>query len=241
MMILCQEIEFGYFGQPVLSNVTLSIKQAETLAILGRSGCGKTTLLHLLSGILHPTGGIIRFERPIHNGYAFAFQNPVFFPWLTVEQNIIHICLQNHVSPDPERFLKEFGLAGAESKYPWQLSGGMQRRLSIAMALSLQRPLLLLDEPGSGLDDWTKETLLDVLDITLEERKTTCVFTSHSLFDAVFLADRIILLGASPAKVLLEYQVNLPRPRLRMADAFSHLMHEVEQLRSAMSPYRVDP
>ena len=116
----------------------------------------------------------------------------------------------------------------------------MQRRLSIAMALSLQRPLLLLDEPGSGLDDWTKETLLDVLDVTLEERKTTCVFTTHNLFEAVFLADRIVLLGHSPAKVLLEYQVQLPRPRLRAENSFGQIMHEVERLRAALEPHRDD-
>jgi NitT/TauT family transport system ATP-binding protein len=129
-------------------------------------------------------------------------------------------------------------LENAETKYPWQLSGGMQRRLSVAMALSLQRPLLLLDEPGSGLDDWTKETLLDVLDVTLDERKTTCVFTTHNLFEAVFLADRIILLGGSPAKVALEYEVKLPRPRLRAEEAFGQIMHEVERLRAALAPYR---
>jgi NitT/TauT family transport system ATP-binding protein len=239
-MISCQAVDFGYSGQHVLSGVTLNIRRTETLVLLGRSGCGKTTLLKLLSGILRPDAGSISYESPIENAYAFAFQSPVFFPWLTVWQNVSRVCELNGVIPDPGQFLKPFGLAEAETKYPWQLSGGMQRRLSIAMALSLQRPLLLLDEPGSGLDDWTKETLLNVVDVTLEERRTTCVATTHSLFEAVFLADRIILLGQTPTKVLLEYDVNLPRPRFRARDAFAQMMHEVERLRIALDPYRED-
>jgi|SRR5208282_26966 len=239
-MISCHNVDFGYNGQPVLRGVSLDIQRAETLALLGRSGCGKTTLLKLLSGILRPNAGSIQYESPIENSYAFAFQSPVFFPWLTVQENVVRVCEFNGVKPDAGQFLQPFGLADAEAKYPWQLSGGMQRRLSIAMALSLQRPLLLLDEPGSGLDDWTKETLLDVLDVTLEQRKTTCVFTTHNLFEAVFLADRIVLLGHSPAKVLMEYKVQLPRPRLRAEDAFRQIMHEVERLRAALEPHRED-
>jgi NitT/TauT family transport system ATP-binding protein len=237
-MISCAHVDFAYGGQPVLHDISLDIRPAETLALLGRSGCGKTTLLKLLSGILLPASGSIQYQFPIENGYAFAFQTPVFFPWLTVEQNVVKLCNFNDVEPDAAHFLNPFGLLTAQGKYPWQLSGGMRRRLSIAMALSLQRPLLLLDEPGSGLDDWTKETLLDVLDRTLEERKTTCVFTTHNLFEAVFLADRIILLGGVPAKVLLEYEVTLPRPRFRLQDTFGQIMHEVERLRDALLPYR---
>ena len=150
------------------------------------------------------------------------------------------MCEYNDVKPDASQFLQPFGLEAAAAKYPWQLSGGMQRRLSVAMALSLQRPILFLDEPGSGLDDWTKETLLEVLDVTLEKRETTCVFTTHNLFEAVFLADRIVLLGHTPAKVLMEYTVQRPRPRLRAAEAFGLIMHEVEKLRAALEPHRED-
>jgi NitT/TauT family transport system ATP-binding protein len=237
-MISCEQVDFAYSGQPVLRGISLTIRRAETVALLGRSGCGKTTLLKLLAGILRPSSGSILYESPPENSFAFVFQSPVFFPWLTVQQNVVKLCEFNGVRPEAARFLQPFGLAGAGSKYPWQLSGGMRRRLSIAMALSLQRPLLLLDEPGAGLDDWTKETLLDVLDVTLEERKTTCVFATHNLFEAAFLADRIILLGGSPAKVLLEHEVKLARPRLHGEDAFGQLVHEVERLRAALLPYR---
>lgn len=237
-MISCRNIEFRYKCSPVLRDLSLSVQPAERIVVLGRSGCGKTTLLKLLAGILRPSAGEIVHDGPIENFYAFAFQSPVFFPWLTVEENVVKVCELNRVAPDPKQFLAPFGLADAWSKYPWQLSGGMQRRLSIAMALSLQRPLLLLDEPGAGLDDWTKETLLGVLDVTLETRKTTCVATTHNLFEAAFLADRIILLGQSPAKVLLEFEVRLSRPRLQNGDAYTRLSREVERLRDALKPYR---
>lgn len=239
-MITCNKVDFDYSGQPVLNDISLKIQKAETLALLGRSGCGKTTMLKLLSGILLPSSGSIRYEFPVKNGYAFAFQTPVFFPWLRVRENVSRVCELNGIKTDSSRFLRPFELVDSENKYPWQLSGGMQRRLSIAMALSLERSLLLLDEPGSGLDDWTKETLLDVLDNTLEERQTTCVVTTHNLFEAVFLADRIVLLGGSPARVLLEYEVNLSRPRMRTTNAFAKIMREVERVRSTLEHYRLE-
>lgn len=237
-MISCRNIEFHYRSSAVLRDFSLSIQDGERIVVLGRSGCGKTTLLKLLAGILRPTCGEVVRDGPVDNFYAFSFQSPVFFPWLTVEENVVKVCELNGVVSDARQFLQPFGLIEAVEKYPWQLSGGMQRRLSIAMALSLQRPLLLLDEPGGGLDDWTKETLLNVLETTLEIRKTTCVATTHNLFEAVFLADRIILMGQSPTRVLLELEVKLPRPRLQNGRAYGRLSREVERLRETLNAYR---
>ncbi len=237
-MIICEDIEFTYTTPPVLRGLCLTIRPGERLVVLGRSGCGKTTLLKLIAGILRPTAGSVTHDGLDRNWYAFAFQAPVFFPWLTVKENVVTICELNGIPSEPNEFLCPFGLDEATSKYPWQLSGGMQRRLSVAMVLSLQRPVLFLDEPGSGLDDWTKETFLSILETTLETRKTTCVATTHSLFEAVALADRIILLGESPARVLLEFKVELKRPRLQNGSAYAGLVHEMERLRCALKPYR---
>lgn len=217
------------FGPQVvaLQDVSLQVQPGEIVALVGTSGCGKSTLLRIVAGLEAPsTGRVLIGGAPVagpHPAVGFLFQEPRLLPWLTVRQNvefgIAHL-------PTPERAarsagaLNRVGLADFAGAWPRQLSGGMAQRAAIARALVARPELLLLDEPFSALDPFTKMDLQDhLLDIWADDRPTL-VLVTHDLEEALVLADRVVVLRSRPGRVHHTFAVDLPRPRRRTAPDF---------------------
>ncbi|MUT64409.1 ATP-binding cassette domain-containing protein [Paenibacillus sp. NEAU-GSW1] len=195
-----------------LENVSFEVYSNEFVSLLGPSGCGKSTLLRLMADLLQPSTGYIAIgdqhprEARLKRKFGIVFQSATLFEWRTVKDNIelpmeIMGVKKSEYSAISNQLLELVGLSKFKDHYPWQLSGGMQQRVAIARALSLDPPLLLMDEPFSALDEFTKEKLqLDLLEIKRQTNKTI-VFVTHSIPEAVFLSDRIIVLSAHPGRV----------------------------------------
>ena len=211
-------------GEPVLAleNICLEIAEGEFVAVVGPSGCGKSTLLKILAGLLPKTEGHIFLQgdpvtRP-RRDIGVVFQSPVLLPWRTVLGNVLLPAQVLHLDLPTFRqrafdLLKMVGLAGFENKFPHELSGGMQQRVAIGRALLNDPSLLLMDEPFGALDAMTREYMnLELMRIWKESRKTI-FFITHSIPEAVFLADRVVVLSCRPARVIEVVQVELPRPR----------------------------
>lgn len=207
-------MRFGKKGHEItaLQQVSFEIYRNEFVSLLGPSGCGKSTLLRLMADLLEPTEGriTIQNEHPrevrLRRKFGIVFQNPTLFEWRTVKQNIelpLEVLGQkkSQYIALTEQLIELVGLTAFKHSYPWQLSGGMQQRVAIARALALDPPILLMDEPFSALDEFTKEKLqLELLDIKQKTNKTV-VFVTHSIPEAVFLSNRVIVLSAHPGKV----------------------------------------
>ena len=204
-------------GRPVLNHLDLDIAPGEFLAIIGPSGCGKSTLLRLIADLDQPDQGTLdRSEEDVD--LAFVFQDPCLLPWRSVIENVaLPLELQgvprHHRMPAAEALLKTVGLEQAQGKFPQQLSGGMKMRVSLARALITRPDLLLLDEPFAALDDITRHHLDDHLQSLWLNHPMTVVFITHSLSEAVYLADRVILLSAGGGDITLDYKVPLAHPR----------------------------
>jgi NitT/TauT family transport system ATP-binding protein len=205
-----------------LSHVDLTVDRGEFLAVVGRSGCGKSTLLRLIAGLLTPTAGRIRVDgtpvtRP-RRDVALMFQRPALLPWRSVLDNVmlpaeIFGWPRRERRRDAAELLEKVGLAGFEKQLPHELSGGMQQRVAICRAL-IQRPrLLLMDEPFSALDALTREELAVELQRIHMQLRTTVVFVTHAISEAVLLADRVVVLSSRPGQVRKVVDVDIPRPR----------------------------
>jgi NitT/TauT family transport system ATP-binding protein len=205
-----------------LTGIELDIRDGEFVTIVGPSGCGKTTLLKILSGLLPKTAGTITLKGSPIDGprpdIGLVFQAPVLLPWRTVLDNAlfpIEVLKRNkrEYIGRAEELLSLVGLAGFEDKYPYELSGGMQQRNAIVRALIHDPAVLLMDEPFGALDAMTRETMnLELLRIWREAGKTV-LFVTHSIPEAVFLADRIVVLSRRPGTIIEVIDVGLPRPR----------------------------
>jgi NitT/TauT family transport system ATP-binding protein len=205
-----------------LRNFSLEVGKGETLAIVGPSGCGKTTILKIIAGLLPPTrgqvvvAGLSPLESRLRRTFSFMFQRPVLLPWLTVRQNVQ---LPGSISGSVEAINKAdslielVGLSGFEDAYPRQLSGGMQSRASLARALSLNPEILLMDEPFGSLDDMTRETMQDESLNILKASQKTVVFVTHSIEEAIYMSDRVIVLSRRPGGILLDIPILLPKAR----------------------------
>jgi len=221
-------LRFAYNGTPVLLDINLSITEGEFVCLLGPSGCGKTTLLRLLAGLETPSSGNMswkgrRIEGPsLERGVVC--QDYSLFPWMSLVNNITLALTKSHPGTDKKwrlnlakEFLDMVGLADAARKHPSELSGGMQQRGAIARTLALGSPVLLMDEPFGALDPVNRAKLQDlVLELcsNANSRKTV-VFVTHDIEEALFLADRVVMLGSSPGRIIEEMRVPLGRPRLR--------------------------
>jgi len=204
--------------------------------LLGPSGSGKTTILNLLAGFLDSTEGEILVAGRRVSGpgpdRAMVFQDYGLLPWQTVQGNV-NIALKIQGVPKAERearvaeYIELVGLAGATSKYPHQLSGGMQQRVSIARALAMHPVMLLMDEPFGGLDAHTRLLMQGELVKIWEETRKTVLFVTHSVDEAIYLADRVLIIGESPGHILEDIAVDLPRPRNRTSEAFNRIKREV--------------
>jgi ABC-type nitrate/sulfonate/bicarbonate transport system ATPase subunit len=206
----------------VLDRLRFSIKDKEFLCLLGKSGCGKTTVANLMAGLIPCTEGRVTINGvpvdPLRHELAFVFQEPSLWPWRTVRDNIkIGLVIKGVPREEIDRRIREMvdlvGLKGFEDYYPYQISGGMKQRVAIARAFAVDADLILMDEPFAALDAQTRATMqAEVLRIW-EKRTTTVVFVTHSLEEAVYLAQRIIVLSEKPARIKASFTVDLPRPR----------------------------
>jgi NitT/TauT family transport system ATP-binding protein len=216
---------FGADGAGVLAleNIDLEVPDSQFVAIVGPSGCGKSTLLSLVAGLRPPSKGTLlcdgeRITRPVPRKIGMIFQEANLLPWLTAVDNVA-FPLKLRGEPKIERraaakdMLALTGLTGFEDKLPHQLSGGMKQRVAIARAFANDPEILLMDEPFAALDEQTRMLLGDELLRIWSETRKTVLFVTHSLNEAVYLADRIIVLSARPGRIVDDVAVDLPRPR----------------------------
>ena len=206
-----------------LLETTFDIRRGELLALIGPSGCGKSTLLNVIGGLLDPTTGTVevgnkRVAGPMPQDIAYVFQENALFPWNTVLENIkLGMLFQGVAKAEHEararQSLQAVGLADFADHYPGQLSGGMRQRAALARALSLDTPVLLMDEPFGALDEQTRMVLGEDLSVLLSRTRKTIVFVTHSLGEAVFLADRVAVFSARPGRIKEVISVDEPHPR----------------------------
>jgi NitT/TauT family transport system ATP-binding protein len=211
-------------ARTVLADVTFEVRDGEFLCVVGGSGTGKTTLLRALAGLQRPSGGELLFDGQAIVGpsrdRAIIFQDysKALLPWRTVRGNIA-LSLEARSVPTQEReasideLVAKMGLTRAQDQYPGQLSGGMQQRVQIARCLAQEPKILLMDEPFGALDAMTRQTLQDEILQLAGDKKMTVVFITHDLEEAIYLGDRVVVLGGAPATVIEMVEVGLPRPR----------------------------
>jgi ABC-type nitrate/sulfonate/bicarbonate transport system ATPase subunit len=221
---------------PVLGAVDLAIAPNEFVALVGRSGCGKTTLLNIIAGLETASAGEVRVGGATvtgpGQGKGVVFQQNALFPWLTALGNVA-FAARNRGLPRAGAdalaadLLRLVGLEDAAPKYPVELSGGMQQRVAIARALALDPAILLMDEPFGALDEITRTEMQDELLRVWEARRKTVVFVTHSITEALILADRVLVLAPRPGRVVLERRVDLPRPRRRGDPALGALADDI--------------
>lgn len=217
-------IRFPGAEHSILEDLSLTVERGEFLSLVGPSGCGKSTLLKLLAGLLIPTEGTLEkpsSERGVTNRVGFVFQHPTLLPWRTAEANLqLPLELgaakdQRRLTPeDCRQLLQQVGLSAADaSKRPAELSGGMQMRLSLARALTPNPDVLLLDEPFAAVDDLLRVRLQEDVRRLHNERRLTTILVTHNLHEAVFLSDRVIILGGSPSTMRADISVRTSKPR----------------------------
>ena len=209
-----------------LTGVSLDIQKGEFISLLGPSGCGKTTLLRIVADLLQPTSGEVLIEGSsteaarLNRKYGMVFQSPVLYEWRTVRKNIeLPLELMKVKKEDrkdrAEKMLELVGLTKFADHYPHQLSGGMQQRVGIARALAIRPEILLMDEPFSALDEFTREKLHEDLLRIWSKTNKTVLFVTHNIAEAVFLSDRVCVLSPHPGRLSAVVDINLPRPRTK--------------------------
>lgn len=219
MDVLLEDVGFTYGSLPVLSGVSFEIKSGETTALIGPSGCGKSTLLSLVGGMLQQQRGRIvsvgSAPSECLNPFTFVFQDFALLPWRSVAGNV-ELALEHHRLTERERaarvddVLALCGLREFARAYPKQLSGGMRQRVGLARALAVRPALLLMDEPLSALDAQTRELLMDELLSIWARERTTTLYVTHNLDEALRLADQIIVLSRRPGRVVRSFRPELP-------------------------------
>ncbi|GAB4062833.1 ABC transporter ATP-binding protein [Uliginosibacterium sediminicola] len=220
-------------GLQALGEIDLSLQPGEFVSIVGPSGCGKSTLLRIIAGLMAPSGG--SYQRPQGIETAFVFQDAALLPWRTILDNA-QLLMELEGYPRSEyqararTALQRVGLAGFESAYPHQLSGGMRMRLSLARALALQPQLLLLDEPLAAVDELTRDVLQEELSQLWQAAGFTAVLVTHNVHEAVYLSNRVVVMSPRPGRILdvIDVPFAFPRaPELRAEAGFAELTGRV--------------
>jgi len=226
MALQARGVQFSYIDHTTherlraIERLDLEIPEGQFVSIVGPSGCGKSTFLKIVNGLLPEYEGEIEVLEPASKGMAHAmvFQDAALFPWFSILSNVAY-GLRCQGVPGKEAharalpFIKMVGLEGFESKYPYQLSGGMQQRANLARALTVDPEILLMDEPFAALDAQTRELMqAELLRIWAEARKTV-LFITHQIDEAIYLADRVVVMSARPGRILADIPVDLGRPR----------------------------
>ncbi|HSO58626.1 MAG TPA: ABC transporter ATP-binding protein [Paenisporosarcina sp.] len=203
-----------------IEDISLDIKDGEFVCLVGPSGCGKTTLLRILAGLENQSSGDFTIEKSEQDrpNQSMVFQERGILPWLTVEENVAFGLSMRHLPKSliKERtayFINKVGLTKFSKMYPKELSGGMKQRVSIARAFANDSEILLMDEPFGALDEQNKYILQEELLTIWSETKKTVLFITHSIDEALYLSDRVLLMSAQPGKILSELKIDLPRPR----------------------------
>ncbi len=233
-----------------LSGVDLQVAEHDFVSFIGPSGCGKTTLLRVVADLEQPSSGTVLVdgnspeEARLKLRYGYIFQAPALYPWRTVEKNVM-LPLEIMGFPVAERrerarrYLELVNLSGFERKFPWQLSGGMQQRVSIGRALSFDPALLLMDEPFGALDEIVRDHLNEQLLRLWDKTRKTVLFVTHSISEAVFLSTKVVVMSARPGRIIDIIDCNFPPERtleIRETPEFIKIAHRVRQgLRSGHS------
>ncbi len=234
-----------------LSSIDLGVAAGEFVSLIGPSGCGKTTLLRVIADLEHPTEGSITVngvhpeQARLQRAYGYVFQAPALYPWRTVIRNVtlpLEVMGLERAEREARavKYLDMVGLNGFERKFPWQLSGGMQQRVSIARALSFEPQLLLMDEPFGALDEITRDHLNEQLIGLWEQTRKTVIFVTHSISEAVFLSTRIVVMSPRPGRIIEVIDCDLPAKRkldIRETPEFLAIAHRVRQALRAGHSY----
>ena len=237
-----------------LEGIDLEVAPREFVSLIGPSGCGKSTLLRIVGDLIQPSSGEVvvngksAHQARVDRDYGIVFQDAVLYDWRTVSKNIalpLEMAGWDRAkrSRRVEEMLELVELAGFGDHHPWQLSGGMQQRVSIARALSFSPPLLLMDEPFGALDEMTRERMNSELLRIWEEAGATVVFVTHSIAEAVFLSTRVVVMSPRPGRITGVVEVDLPQPRgvrTREEPRFAELVREVRRLLRAGGGFDVE-
>jgi NitT/TauT family transport system ATP-binding protein len=229
-----------------LQDINLEVEQGEFISLIGPSGCGKSTLLRIVADLIQPSGGTVTVSGKTaeqarkDREYGFVFQSPTLYDWRTVIKNV-QLPLEIMKYPKEKRdqrardMLRLVELGEFENKYPWQLSGGMQQRVSIARALAFQPGILLMDEPFGALDEMTRERMNnELLRIWGSIEKMTVIFVTHSISEAVYLSSRVVVLSPRPGRIAEIIDINLPRPRGPETRDMEDYFHLTSRVRHAL-------
>jgi NitT/TauT family transport system ATP-binding protein len=242
----------GATGVTALEGIDLAIRPGEFVSLIGPSGCGKSTLLRLIGDLTTPSAGSIEVngkparQARLDRDYGMVFQAPVLMDWRTVAKNIeLPLEIMGYAPADrasrSAELAKLVELDGFEDRHPWQLSGGMQQRVAIARALAFDPKLLLMDEPFGALDEMTRERMnLELMRIWGRTR-TTVVFVTHSIPEAVFLSTRVIVMSARPGRISKVVDVDLPQPRTNDTRETERYFELVTEVREALRHRETEP
>ena len=229
-------------ARPVLEKINLAVAKGEFVSLIGPSGCGKSTILKLIAGLAAPTSGTIRVDgmtpENARETISFVFQDATLLPWRTVKQNIgLGLELEHVASERREKeiagLLELVGLNHVAQSYPRELSGGMRMRVSIARSLATNPRLMLLDEPFAALDEMSRDRLNEEILRLRAEQDWTAVFVTHSVSEAVFLSDRIVVLAPNPGRIYAEFPVEFPAARtaaIRNSPEFDAVVSRVSHM-----------
>jgi len=224
-------------GVTALAAIDLAVASGEFIGVLGPSGCGKSTLLRIIAGLVEPSAGHLERPADLVGRIGFVFQDPTLMPWATVSDNIyLPLRLQgvtrNAATPRIAEMLDSLGLGEFAGIYPRQLSGGMRMRVSIARALVTEPALLLLDEPFAALDEITRFKLNEDLRALWRRHRCTVIFVTHSVFESVFLSNRIVVMTKRPGRIVADLTIDLPETRdnaLRLSDRYADCCRTVSR------------
>lgn len=227
-----------------LTAIDCTVRSGEFVSLIGPSGCGKTTLLRAAAGLLRPSEGQLRVlggapgERAVARQTGLVMQDPGLLPWRTVAANValaLDIAGVRHNSSDITALLERVGIAPFAGYYPRELSGGMRQRVALARALAGRPRLLLMDEPFGALDELSREQLRAELLRLWEQERTSVLFVTHAIREAVLLSDRVVVMSARPGRVVADLEVRLPRPRSSVLEDDARFTAEVARVRAALA------